>query len=293
MDYGAYSDMYDAEYEDYRHDTSYYVRMAKSVPSPALELGCGTGRVLLELARAGCEVWGLEQSKPMLDRLLQKLEQETPEVQMSAVLIEGDMRDFDLDREFGLIYLPFREFMHLTRISDQLGCLSSVLRHLHPEGHLVINLYDFDLPLIATQMTGEVPLKRQRSGDYTDPATGHQVILTSASSYRWDDHCLQEERFYDRLDEHGVVQERRVVQLTQRWFTRFELQHLFYRAGFRVVSLHGGYYGESKVTPGGESIWVLRPASVEELDEEMAYQEERLEAALRRNPRVEEEEDLI
>ena len=286
MDYGSYSSIYDAEYADYDTDAAFYVKMAKKAQGPALELGCGTGRVLLELARAGCEVTGLDCSAAMLERLQQKLGDLAPEVQARVSLLEGDMRNFNIDGEFGLIYLPFREFMHLMKIADQLLCLNCIHRHLHHDGRLVINLYDFDLPLIAGQTSLDVPLRRQRLGDYTDPETGHRVILSSASAYRWEDHSLLEERFYDRVDETGMVRDRRVVTLTQRWFTRFELQHLFYRAGFRVSSLLGGYQGEPKVTPGGEAIWILRPASLDELEEEVAFQYERMEAVRqRRSPR--------
>jgi SAM-dependent methyltransferase len=293
MDYDLYAGTYDAEYDDYRHDVHYYVKAARRAPGPALELGCGTGRVLLGLARAGCPVLGIEKSAAMLERLQDKLMSEDPEVQELVEVAEGDMTDFELDREFGLVYMPFREFMHLMKVSDQLACLNCVHRHLHPEGNLIINLYDFDLPLIAGQSGMEVPVKRQPSGDYTDPATGHRVLLTSASTYHWDEHSLHEQRFYDRIDEHGVVKERRVIQLTQRWFTRFELQHLFYRAGFRVVSLHGSYFGENKIVPGGEAIWVLRPATLEELDEEMAYQEDRLASVAARLAPADEEADEL
>ena len=282
MDYDSYSEIYDAEYDDYTHDVKFYVKKALAAPGPSLELGCGTGRVLLELAKAGCVVAGLERSEPMLARLREKLALQEAKVRSRVQLFQGDMCDFDLKQEFGLVYLPFREFMHLMKVTEQLACLSCIHRHLHPEGNLVINLYDYDLPLIAGQNGLDVAVKRQPTGDYTDAATGHRVILTSASAYRWDDHSLHEERFYDRIDESGVVVERRIVPLVQRWFTRYELQHLFYRGGFRVVSLKGGYFGEAKVIPGGESIWTLRPATLEELEEDAAEHEERLESLRRR-----------
>lgn len=277
MNYEQYSAIYDAEYDDYREDALFYVKMARKAPGPSLELGCGTGRVLMELARAGCTVAGIDNSPAMLDRLRHKLAAQSADLQSRVELSEGDMRNFELNREFGLIYLPFREFMHLMQVPDQLACLNSIHRHLHPEGRVVINLYDFDLPLIAGQTSLDVPLCRQRMGDYTDPGTGLRVILTAASAYRWDTHSLLEERFYDTLDDSGKVVDRRVVTLTQRWFTRFELQHLFYRTGFRVAHLYGGYSGQSKIVPGGETIWVLRAASLDELEEELEFNQSRLE----------------
>lgn len=46
--------------------------------------------------------------------------------------------------------------------------------------------------------------------------------------------------------------------------------------GFRVAHLYGGYNGQSKIVPGGETIWVLRPASVDELEEELEFSQGRL-----------------
>ena len=256
--------------------------MARKLGGTALELGCGTGRVLAELARGRCPVVGLDSSQAMLDRLRSKLEQDK-ETATYAELIQGDMRNFQLGRRFQLIYSPFREFMHLMNPADQLACLNCCYHHLENDGRLIINLYDFDLPLVAGQMSMDVPLRRQRMGDYTDPESGHRVLLSSSSAYRWEDQSLIEERFYDRIDADGRVVERRCITLTQRWYTRYELQHLFFRAGFRVSSLMGGYNGESKVTPGGESIWILRPASQDELEDELVALQDRI--AHKRSPR--------
>ena len=74
----------------------------------------------------------------------------------------------------------------------------------------------------------------------------------------------------------SLVVQRRFVELNQRWFTRFELHHLFMRTGFRVESWLGGYNGEKKIEPGGESIWVLRPASRDELENDLARLQDKL-----------------
>ncbi len=64
---GAYSNMHDLV------DAQFYVGLAKESGGPVLELGCGTGRVLLPIARAGVEIQGLDNSRPMLDLLREKL----------------------------------------------------------------------------------------------------------------------------------------------------------------------------------------------------------------------------
>lgn len=275
MDYRPYATIYDSEYADYTEDVQFYLRWAKRCPAPALELGCGTGRILLPLARAGCKVLGLDNCAAMLELARAKVQESPPEVARRLELVEGDMREFELGREFGLIYMPFREFMHLTKEEDQLACLDSCHRHLRSDGTLLINLYNMDLVTLAQQRSHDVPLCRQRGGDFLDPKTGQKVFLTSSSMFRVEDQTLLEERFYDRVDENGIVVERRVVVLEQRWFFRWEMQHLLHRANFRVEAVLGGFRGQP-LSFGSEMIFVCRPASLSELQQELEWLENKV-----------------
>lgn len=276
MDYGVYSDLYDGEYADYRHDIAFYVKWARRCPPPALELGCGTGRIVVPMGEAGCPITGLDRCPAMLEKARQKLLKASPDVRGRVDLVQADMRDFSLDREFGLIYLPFREFMHLEREEDQLACLDCIHRHLHLDGRLILNLYNMD-PIALQQPCGQdVPLYRQKGGDYVDPESGHQVYLSSASTYQSERQMLLEERFYDRVDKTGKVVERRLILLRQRWFFRYEMVHLLHRCQFRVENLFGGYHGQAPGGPGSEMIWIARHARRDELQQELDWLENKL-----------------
>lgn len=276
MDYKAYAPIYDAEYRDYVEDIQFYVRWARRCSPPALELGCGTGRILFALAESGCPVWGLDNCPEMLDQARAKLARTDPTVASRVQLRDGDMREFHLDQEFGLVYMPFREFMHLESESDQLNCLDSIHTHLRPDGRLIINLYDMDLVSLAASDPNNVPVYRQAGGDYVDPKNGFHVYCSSASYYFPHNQTLREERFYDTVDAHGVVTERRIVVLKQRWFFRWEMHHLLHRANFRVESLAGGYKNQSPGKMGSDMIWVARPATQQELANEVEWLENKL-----------------
>lgn len=276
MNYQAYAPIYDDEYRDYTEDIQFYVRWARRCAAPALELGCGTGRILLALAEAGCPVWGLELCEPMLEKAREKLARLPSQVAETVRLIQGDMRDFDLRQEFGLIYLPFREFMHLEQEQDQLDCLDAIHRHLTPNGRLIINLYDMDLVTLSQRSESNVPLYRQHGGDYVDPRNGHKIYLSSASSYKASTQTLHEERFYDRVNQEGAVVERRMVKITQRWFFRWEMHHLLHRANFRVHELFGGYDRQPVGEMGSEMIFIARPANEKELLSEVEWLENKL-----------------
>ncbi|UXN58757.1 class I SAM-dependent methyltransferase [Phyllobacterium zundukense] len=124
---------------------------------PVLEIGTGTGRISVPLAIAGNEVVGLDISPAMLERAAAKLA-DGPEVGARLQLVEGDMTNFDLNRQFPLIVNTARSFQHLLTPSQQREALQCAHRHLKPGGHLVLDLFDpyFEL-LFANASTPAAP----------------------------------------------------------------------------------------------------------------------------------------
>src|ERR1022692_1481704 len=89
-----------------RADKDFYLARAHEAQGPVLELGCGTGRILLPIAQAGVDITGLDASSAMLDICRARLDA----AGLAAPLVTGDMRTFDLGRKFALIAIPFRPF---------------------------------------------------------------------------------------------------------------------------------------------------------------------------------------
>src|SRR5258708_31299477 len=115
-------------------DLPFYLDLAKQVGGPVLEIACGTGRVLLQTARAGVEIHGVDNSRPMLQVLSAHLEKEPAEIQDRVTISEGDMRTFRLGREFALVTIPFRPMQHIYTVSDQIAALQTASAHLAPDG---------------------------------------------------------------------------------------------------------------------------------------------------------------
>ncbi|MCU4799832.1 class I SAM-dependent methyltransferase [Halobacteria archaeon HArc-gm2] len=126
-----------------RDDAAFYRDRAKSVDGPVLELACGTGRVYLELLRAGIDVDGIDLSEDVLEVLREKADDEG----LDPSVWQADMADFAVDREYDLIYCPFNSVQHLLTVDDQLGALTSVYEALSPGGQFVFDVFvpDFDL----------------------------------------------------------------------------------------------------------------------------------------------------
>ena len=96
--------------EQYKGEFSSYIEAARECGGPVLELACGAGRVLVPMAEAGIEVYGLEASWPMLKKAQLLLARRSDEVQSRVHLIQGDMRRFAFARRFPLIIIPYCSF---------------------------------------------------------------------------------------------------------------------------------------------------------------------------------------
>ncbi|MEI6452053.1 MAG: class I SAM-dependent methyltransferase [Actinomycetes bacterium] len=231
--------IYDAIYAD-RDDAGFWQAMAAAAEGgPVLELGCGSGRVLLPLARAGIELTGLDLSAQMLERCRAKLQSEPPEVGDRVRLLRADMTSFDLGRRFAAIICPFAGFQQLRTVEQQLACLDRCRSHLLPHGRLVLDLPNPD----------PAPPSFAQDGQGDGEATAELVEWTKGRRIRWwmtvidydrSLQCNECEVTYEISEADGVT--RRITErIILRYVFRYELEHLLVRAGFRVVALYGDY----------------------------------------------------
>lgn len=214
-----------------RQDVGFYVEEAKAARGPVLELGSGTGRILLPIARAGSTIVGLDSSHNMLARCRQRLAAEPAAVQGRVRLVQRDIHDFDLGERFALIIAPFRVVQHLMTPDDQLRFLAAVARHLAPQGRLVFDVFNprFDM-LVGHDGVEREDTPAQRLPDGRTFRRTYRVVHV-----RWVDQVNEAELIY-------YVDGKRYVQAFEmRWYLAAELQHLLVRAGFRVRAMYGDF----------------------------------------------------
>ncbi len=231
--------LYDAVYGE-REDIGFWPALATETDGPVLELGCGTGRVLIPVARAGVDITGLDLSAAMLDRCRAKLDLELPEVQARAELVLGDMRSFDLGRRFALITIPFAGFQHLRTVGEQLACLACCRRHLEPRGRLAL-----DMPNSAPappSNADELPVADGEAAAEVVEWTGGRHVRWWSTVTHYDplQQCSEYEVTYQVVEKDGSSRELR-ESFPLRYVFRYELEHLFVRAGFRLVALYGDH----------------------------------------------------
>jgi SAM-dependent methyltransferase len=220
-----------------RRDAQFYVDEAGAVGGSVLELGCGTGRVLLPIARAGYTIDGLDSSPQMLERCETKLLAEPESVRERAHLHRGDVRSFNLGKKFDLVTAPFRVFQHLTTVEDQLAFLDAVARHLQPGGRFCFDVFNPNFAaLVAADGSEHEDTPETRLPDGRSFRRAGRV-----KRVRWVDQVSEIELIYYVTKSGGTGPNRYVQAFDMRWFLFAELQHLLARRGFRVRSIYGDF----------------------------------------------------
>jgi len=233
-------------------DLGFYLSLAGDCAGPVLELACGTGRVLLPLARHGARVTGLDISPAMLAVARRKLAQVEPEVRARVTLVEGDMSGFSLSDRFGLVLVPFRAFQALLTRDHQRGCLESVSRHLLPDGRFVVNVFHPRLSILAGGKREEPP--REYQG-----ADGSAICQTGETEYDVAHQMLRSRVRYQVTASGGEVAVH-AHTLTLRYLFRFEFEWMLEACGFEVEALYGSFDRSPFTAESPEMIFVARRA---------------------------------
>jgi len=234
VDFGTLYDAIPAYQE--RDDVGFYLaEAARAGPgSRVLEIGCGTGRVLLPMARAGHVVTGLDASPAMLARFRSRLEAEAAGIRKRVTLVEGDTREFSLADRWPLITAPFRILQHLLTPADQLRCLATVARHLEPGGRFVFDVFNPNFAALLQDRSTEV----EETPEVALPDGRFLRRAVRITSVRWIEQASDVELIYCVRDGSGT---HRIVQaFTMRWYGAAELEHLLARAGFIIEAQFGG-----------------------------------------------------
>lgn len=230
--YDAIAHVYEIAFGDYSEDIALYREMARRSGGPVLEAMCGSGRMLLPLAAAGHTLTGIDSSQAMLDIAHQRLE--AAGTRQQVTLLQGDICTAELPAAaFALAFVAVNSFMHLERVKDQLGALSSLRQALQPDGLLILDLFNPDPLRMANE---DNRLVFERAYEHA----GRRLLKFSASENDLAAQINTTTYLLDEMDAEGRVM-RQVVCFRLRWFYRYELEHLLARAGFRVRHIYGSY----------------------------------------------------
>ena len=223
---------YGAAYDrmfDRRDDADFYKSLLGGYGGDCLEICCGTGRVLLELAAAGLEAHGLDYAEPMLTEARKKAADRGLDVNLHM----GDMRQFDLGRTFTTIFVVSNSFTHLYTLVDVQNHLNSVKRHMRSGSKYIVDVFTPRLDLL-------LETSRQHIMDFVDPDDNQPVAVYQESQYNPATQVKLNRWFYEKdgkIDSTG--------DLPMRMFFPQELDALLTVNGLRIVEKLGGYDGSA------------------------------------------------
>ncbi len=229
-----------------RRDVSFWLHAAEQVNGLVLELGCGTGRLSLSLARAGVTLVGVDRSEPMLARAMARCSRQrrTPRARGRVTFVRGDIRALPFrSGQFAMVFAPYGVLQSLIRERDLTDTLNAVADVLAPGATFGIDLVP-DVPnwreyRNRVQMQGKVGARR----------------LTLIESVRQDPRrrlTTFEQRYVERSGRR-VVEHR--FDLTFRTLPMPLMTRRLERAGFVVDALLGDYRG-APWTPDAET-WII------------------------------------
>lgn len=238
-----YADLYDLDFGDRQEDLFMYRQFCSRCGSPILELGCGTGRLLVPLARDGYHLTGVDVSPAMLERARNKIAAAGLVSRVS--LFEQDMRTMAVDGQFALAFVAANSFMHLLTADDQLAALHRIREHLRPGGLLLLDLFNPDLGRLL-EPPGQVVFDKVM----TDPVSGRRLMRFHSQSVDLGQQTIHATWTVDELDDQGHVR-RILFPFSIRYLFRGELELLLRHAELEIEALYGSYemedfYGDSE-----------------------------------------------
>lgn len=241
---------YDLVFATDQSDVPFYAGLARASGGPVLEIGIGTGRVALPIARSGISVVGIDRSAEMLAALEAKIRRERLARRVRAS--RADMRDFDLRRKFPLVIVPFRAFLHNLTTADQISCLEACRRHLAPGGELVLNVFHPSLAYMAAN-TGANDGVWRWLRDVPQP-DGGWISFSQATRYDTVAQHVHARQRFDRFESDGTLRETYEFPIQIAYLYPGDLHRIFAAAGFDDVTIDGGFEGGPLARDGDELV---------------------------------------
>ena len=147
------------------NDLDFYLLHTSGDVGEVLELGVGTGRVAVHLAREGRRVLGVDRSPEMLDALASRLAAEPPEVAARVRAVRADSRELRLPGRFSRISCPFNGLAHLHEDEDLGAFFAAVRRHLAPDGRFAFDVMVPDPTLLQGGSSYVPRFEHPRTGE--------------------------------------------------------------------------------------------------------------------------------
>jgi SAM-dependent methyltransferase len=247
--------LYDWEYRRRRDDVRFYTMLADERGGPILDLGCGTGRLMLPLVRAGHIVVGVDRAPAMLARAAARIARLARPARRRALLVRGDLRWLPVGpRRFQFVVSAFHTIQHLASDRELRRFFSGVARVLHPGGWFAFDT--FAPNALFLRRVNAPDQRRWARTRFKHPTSGRPTEYSE--SYRLEGRQLVSTFHYRAV---GSRQRRGLdarVELAHRLLDPAEIGRLLIGTGLTLIASWGGFDGRPLDADTEQHVYLLR-----------------------------------
>ncbi len=242
-------ELYELEYCDYDEDMAFYLGLAAGRAS-VLELGCGTGRLTLPIARAGSRVHGIDLEPAMLEALAIRQQNLSPPAAARVTTEVASFTTYAAKETYDLVLLPFNAIHHCPTLEVVRQVLDTARRAVSPTGLFALDFYLFDRSLYDRDPNGRYEVRT-----FVHPVTGGDLV--SWEQGWWD----AEKRIHHvvYVYHHQDDDREEKVHLELHMYELDELEQVMEEAGFEIVSAARDFEGAPLGKGPLKWVGVLRP----------------------------------
>ena len=222
-------------------ELEFYVEQARAANGPVLEIGCGRGRVYLELLQAGVDAYAIDLSTGMLRRLRER----AAELGVEPAVRKEAMQTFTPQREYGAVFLPGRVFIHALSRAEQRRTLENAYEALVPGGTFVCDFYPMDLVAVAERSGTEREVTFEHEGERHAMRASEEIVDRVHN-------VVCGSRTIENADGTVVAEMTTEVKLV----TKDEFASLLELVGFTDWELYGDYESNPHESVEQKLIWV-------------------------------------
>jgi ubiquinone/menaquinone biosynthesis C-methylase UbiE len=220
---------YDLIYKKVRSgvDLDYYMKKILEIDGPILELGVGTGRIFMKALEKGADIYGIDISPSMIEKLKEKMDRKY----YKRVSVQ-DAANMNLDKKFDLIIAPFRVFSHIIKVKDQIAALDKIHEYLNDSGKLIFDLYIPNLKLLSEGMSDYMDFDEEYE-------PGKRIKrFTSVKSDLVDQISYVNMKFVWEETDKEIAKD---WNFQMRFYFRFELEHLISQSRLKLMNIFGDF----------------------------------------------------
>lgn len=232
--YSNWAGIYDALYsaQGQSKDLPLLTKLVREYGGPVLECACGTGRVMIPLAKAGFDVHGIDTSSEMLAVLKKKLHALSENVRKRITFERKDIRSFAVNRKFRTCIIAFNSLYHLQSDANVMKFFRQTNNHLKTNGVFIIDIFEANQNYVQNRFA--------LIGEARD---GKGMAMKQYGKTVFGRNQTNDCRFRIVIEDHG---KKRVInkRFKLRYLTHDQTWRMLDAAGFKVMKVYANYDGE-------------------------------------------------